>query len=109
MTKGKVVVHKETKCDGLVNGKGISYEEEVRMGREERKEGGCASAVPVKASDRGGLFSAAPGVNGSAGACHSEGQHGTISDDDGGTDLCQDAEPSCQSKHSALWDDKDGP
>lgn len=67
------------------------------------------SAVPVKASDRGGLFSAAPGVNGSAGACHSEGQHGTISDDDRGTALCQDAEPSCQSNHSALWDDKDGP
>lgn len=31
------------------------------------------SAVPVKGGDRGGLFSAAPGVNGSAGACHSEG------------------------------------
>ena len=37
------------------------------------------------------------------------GQHGTISDDDGGTNLCQDAEPGCQSNHSALWDDKDGP
>ena len=47
--------------------KEISYEEEVR------KEGGCACAVPVKGGDRGGLFSAAPGVNGSAGACHSEG------------------------------------
>lgn len=57
----------------------------------------------------GGFFSAVSGINGSAGTCHSEGQRGTISDDDGGTDLCQHAEPSCQSKHSALWDDKDGP
>lgn len=65
----------------------------------------------VKASEGGGLFffQAAPGVNGSAGACHSEGQHGTISDDDRGTDLCQDAEPSRQSNHAALWDDEDGP
>lgn len=51
-------------------------------------------------------FSAAPGVNGSVGTCHSEGQHGTISNDDGGTDLCQHTELSCQSKHSSLWDDE---
>lgn len=63
----------------------------------------------VKDNDRGGLFLTAAGVNGSAGACHSKGQHGMISDDDRGTDLCQDAEPSCQSSHSALWDDKNGP
>lgn len=73
-----------------------------------RKRGGRRLYV-CSVGDRGGLFLAAPGVNGSAGACHSEGQHGTISDDDGATDLCQDAEPSCQSKRSALWDDKDGP
>lgn len=57
----------------------------------------------------GGFFSAVSEINGSAGTCHSEGQRGTISDDDGGTDPCQHAEPGCQSQRSALWDDKDGP
>lgn len=60
-------------------------------------------------SQGGGAFFAVSGINGSAGTCHSEGQRGTISDHDGGTDLCQHAEPSCQSMCSALWDDKDGP
>lgn len=60
-------------------------------------------------SREGALFFAVSGINGSAGTCHSEGQRGTISDHDGGTDLCQHAEPSCQSMCSALWDDKDGP
>lgn len=56
-----------------------------------------------------GTFFAVSGINGSAGTCHSGGQRGTISDHDGGTDLCQHAEPGCQSMCSALWDDKDGP
>lgn len=76
---------------------------------EDVRRGGCAPASSVMDGHGGEIFPAAPGVNGSAGACHSEGQRGTISDDDGGTDLCQDAELSCQSNPSALWDDKDGP
>lgn len=39
----------------------------------------------------------------------SGGQRGTISKDDGATDLCQDGEPVRQSSRSARWDDKDGP
>lgn len=33
-----------------------------------------------------------------SGACHSEGQRGTISNDDGGADLCHDAELIRQSR-----------
>lgn len=72
-----------------------------------RGTGQGVNGVSVESGGRG--VSPVWGINGSAGTCHSEGQRGTISDDDGGTDLCQHAEPGCQSKRSALWDDKDGP
>lgn len=70
-------------------------------------EGGRGTGSVV--SEEGGFSFAVSGINGSAGTCHSEGQHGTISDHDGGADLCQHADPGCQSMCSALWDDKDGP
>lgn len=92
--KGVVIIQGYNSCRGDMRREGEKHQEEKRTE--------CVSAVPVKASDQRGLFLAAPGVNGSAGACHSQGQHGTIRNDDGGTDLCQDAEPSCQSNHSAL-------
>lgn len=76
-------------------------------GREREPIGESLSITNENDGER--LFWALSGVNGATGACHSEGQHGTISSDDGVADLCQDAEPSCQSKPCALWDDKDGP
>lgn len=61
-----------------------------------------AEGQEVNGESGGGFFfSAVSEINGSAGTCHSEGQRGTISDDDGGTDPCHGAEPGCQSQRSA--------